>query len=67
MLPAVAHTGGAHAMAGAMLAAPTQAKGSIIWPIGISFVAGTLGALSGGLWPSLISGTAGWLFGEQLR
>jgi hypothetical protein len=50
-----------------MQASPTASRGSLLWPVGVSFVGGTLGAVLGGLWPSLIGGTIGWLLGDVLR
>jgi hypothetical protein len=66
-LTAVASTGVAQSIAGVMQASPTASRGSLLWPVGVSFVGGTLGAVLGGLWPSLIGGTIGWLLGDVLR
>ena len=53
------------AMSGAAAVAPH--RGSILIPLSLSFVSGTLGAALGGFWWSMAAGAAGYITGELLR
>lgn len=58
-------TATSQAMAGvATIVAP---RGSVLIPLSLSFVSGTLGAALGGFWWSMAAGAAGYIFGELLR
>ncbi len=58
-------SGATQALLGAT--AQSEQRGSLLLPLGISFVAGTVGWLLGGFWWSMAAGAAGYAAGEALR